>query len=146
MIDTNKEDFYKLAYSYVKNEYDALDIVGEATYKGLQSLHKLKERRFMKTWFYRIIINESIAFTRKNKRLIYDSKLIELHTDGGISNEEVLDLHNAIDELPSKYKTVILLKYMKGLPIKEIAEILDTNENTVKTRLKRGVDKLKVKL
>lgn len=146
MLKENKEDFYKLAYSYVKNEYDALDIISESTYKGLQNLHKLKEKRYMKTWFYRIVINESVSFNRKNKRIIYDSRLLDSHTDGGMGREEQMDLHNAIDDLPSKYKTVIILKYMKGLSIRDIAEIVNIKENTVKTRLNRGVAKLKAKM
>lgn len=71
MIKENKEEFYKLAYSHVKNEHDALDIVSEATYRGLQSLHTLREVDYMKTWFYRILINESNKALRKKRRKLY---------------------------------------------------------------------------
>ncbi|WP_432663690.1 sigma-70 family RNA polymerase sigma factor [Wukongibacter baidiensis] len=144
MVKDNKEDFYRLAYSYVKNEQDALDIVGEATYKGLNSLNKLRERKYMKTWFYRILINESIAVVRKNKTIVYDTEFIETITEDVLDKDEILDLYNSLDKLSHKYKTVIILKYMKQMRINEIAEILNMNSNTVKTRLKRGVDKLKL--
>lgn len=143
MVKENKEDFYKLAYSYVKNEQDALDIVGESTYKALNSLNRLRERKYMKTWFYRILINESIAVIRKNKTVIYDTEFIETITKDVFDKDEILDLYNSLDKLSQKYKNVIILKYIKGMQINEIAEILDMNSNTVKTRLKRGVDRLK---
>ena len=143
MVKDNKEDFYKVAYSYVKNEQQALDIIGEATYKSLNSLSKLRERKYLKTWFYRIIINESIASNRKNKNMVYDTQILENMTADEIDQDEILDLYNAIDELADKYKTVILLKYMKQMKTKEIADILNMNINTVKVRVKRGVDKLK---
>lgn len=143
MVKENKEDFYRLAYSYVKNEQDALDIVGESTYKALNSLAKLREKKYMKTWFYRILINESIAVIRKNKTMIYDTQFIETISENTVDKDEILDLYNSLDKLSEKYKTVIILKYMKEMRINEIAEVLRTNTNTVKTRLKRGVDKLK---
>lgn len=143
MVKENKEDFYKLAYSYVKNEQDALDIVGESTYKALNSLNRLRESKYMKTWFYRILINESITVIRKNKTVIYDTEFIETITKDVFDKDEILDLYNSLDKLSQKYKNVIILKYIKGMQINEIAEILDMNSNTVKTRLKRGVDRLK---
>ncbi|PAB60825.1 sigma-70 family RNA polymerase sigma factor [Anaeromicrobium sediminis] len=143
MVKENKEDFYKVAYSYVKNEQQALDIIGEATYKGLNSLSKIRERKYMKTWFYRIIINESIASNRKNKNIVYDTNILENMTEDEIDKDEILDLYNAIDELSDKYKTVIILKYMKQMKTKEIANMLNMNINTVKVQVKRGVDKLR---
>lgn len=143
MVKENKEDFYRVAYSYVKNEQQALDIVGEAVYKGLNSLSRLRERKYMKTWFYRIIINEGIALNRKNKNIVYGTQILENIAADEVDKDEILDLYNAIDELSDKYKTVIILKYMKQMKTKEIADILNMNINTVKVRVKRGVDKLK---
>jgi len=144
MIKQSKEDFYKLTYSYVKNEQDALDIIGEATYKALNSLDKIREPKYMKTWFYRILINESITVIRKNKTIVCDTQFIETITEDVLDKDEILDLYNALDKLSEKYKTVIILKYIKEMQINQIAEILNMNSNTVKARLKRGVDKLKL--
>ncbi|MCG8500720.1 MAG: sigma-70 family RNA polymerase sigma factor [Firmicutes bacterium] len=143
MAKENQEEFYKLAYSYVKNEQDALDVVGESIYKALNSLGKLRERRYIKTWFYRILINESITVLRKNKAVVLDTPFIETIAESALDKDEIMDLYNSLDKLDEKYKTVVILRYMKGMPIDEIAEVLNMNSNTVKTRLKRGVDKLK---
>lgn len=143
MIKKNKEEFYRLAYSHVKNEHDALDIVSEATYKGLQSLHRLREESYMKTWFYRILINESIAVLRSKKKIVYDTQYIEAIKEGTTSREDIMDLYRAIDRLPEKYKSIIMLKYLRQMQIKQIADIVELNESTVKTRLRRGIKKLK---
>ncbi|WP_331666942.1 sigma factor [Metaclostridioides mangenotii] len=53
-IIENRENFYRVAYSYVRNEQDALDIIQDSIYKALNSVEILKEIKFIKTWFYRI--------------------------------------------------------------------------------------------
>ena len=65
----NRKRFYCIAYSYVKNEQDALDIISEATCKGLIHLKELDEAEHLVTWMTRIIVNTSIDFIRKNSRL-----------------------------------------------------------------------------
>ena len=144
MIKENKEEFYRLAYSYVKNEQDALDVIGEATYKGLKSLGKLKNDSYLKTWFYRIVINEGISVLRKKSKMVYDTDFIEAVVKESENGTEFIDLYKGIDKLPEKYKTVLILKYMKAMKISEIAEVLSTNENTVKSRLKRSMERLKL--
>ncbi|MGL5313024.1 MAG: RNA polymerase sigma factor, partial [Peptostreptococcaceae bacterium] len=56
--------------------------------------------------------------------------------------EEKIDLYNAIDILEEKFKTPIILQYFQDMTIKEIAQILESNENTIKTYIRRGKQKL----
>lgn len=67
-IKDNQEKLYRIAFSYSKNEEAALDIVQEAITKALKNINKLSEESYIKTWFYRILINESLQYIRKNKR------------------------------------------------------------------------------
>lgn len=143
MLKEYKEDFYRLAYSYVKNEQDALDVIGEATYKAFNALDKLKEKQYMKSWFCRILINESNNILRKKKVTLYDTEFIETISQVTMDQDELMDLYRSLDRLPEKYKSIITLKYMNGMQISEIAKVLALNNNTVKTRLRRGVDRLK---
>lgn len=62
------QKLYRLAYSYVHNENDALDIVQESAYKAVKNSHTLKNPQYAGTWIYRIVINESISFLRKQKQ------------------------------------------------------------------------------
>ena len=70
LIENNQERYYKVAFSYVKNREDALDIVHNAIVKALQSFHTLRNPEYAQTWFYRILTNESISFLRKNRKVI----------------------------------------------------------------------------
>ena len=56
--------------------------------------------------------------------------------------EEKIDLYNAIDILDEKFKTPIILQYFHDMTIKEISEILESNENTIKTYIRRGKERL----
>ena len=67
-VTENKEKFYRMAFQYVKNEEQALDIVQDAIIKALTNLHKLKNEEYIKTWFYRILINECLQAIKKNKK------------------------------------------------------------------------------
>lgn len=63
-----------------------------------------------------------------------------------MDNYEDFDLQKALDNLPDKYRTVVVLRYFEDLKIEEIAQILNENTNTVKTRLYKSLEKLRIKL
>ena len=67
-IIENQNKFYRLAFSYAQNQEDALDIVQNAVLKALDHYESLKNYDAIKTWFYRILVNESIYFLKKNKK------------------------------------------------------------------------------
>lgn len=140
-----KEDHYRLAYSYVKNVDDALDIVQESIYKAFSSIDSLKNPQYMKTWFYRILINTSLDFLRKRKKIIIvEEKVITNCNNGKIDTYEDLDLKVALEDLPANYRDIIILRFFEDLKLEEIAEVLNENINTVKTRLYRGLEKLRI--
>lgn len=146
-VHENKEKHYRIAYSYVKNVDDALDIVQEAIFKAIVSLETLKNPDYMKTWFYRILINSALDFLRKQKKIIVvDEEFLSSYDYGSIDTYTDIDLHRALDELPDNYRSIIILRFFEDLKIEEIAEILDENVNTIKTRLYKSLDKLRVKM
>ncbi|MGG3509025.1 RNA polymerase sigma factor [Paenibacillus lautus] len=146
-ITENKEDMYLFAFSYVKNAENALDIVQDSIHKALLSSETLKSEGSMKSWFYRIVMNTSLDFLRKHKRIqLVDDKTLELHTP---SNEDVyhdIDLEKALDELPYAFRTVVILRYFEDMKIEEIAEVLNENISTVKSRLYKALRKLRIQM
>ncbi|QDP39500.1 sigma-70 family RNA polymerase sigma factor [Radiobacillus deserti] len=151
LIQENKSTLYRTAFAYTKNEHDAIDIVQEAVYKAYISLGKLKEPDYFHTWLTRILINCAIDFLRKKKRVIpFDEPLPESVTSNGVLEqkpvEDTMDLLQAVANLNEKYKTVIILKYYRDLPLKQIAEILDCPIGTVKSRLNMALKKLRINL
>ena len=143
-IKDNQEKLYRIAFSYSKNEEAALDIVQEAITKALKNINKLSEESYIKTWFYRILINESLQYIRKNKRILtYELEAIENKVDCNVDFEEGLDVYKYVQDLNEKLKTVIILRFFEDMKISEIAKITKTNESTVKSRLYKGLKELK---
>lgn len=71
-ITQNQQAFYRLAYSYTKNSDAALDVVQDAIVKGIEKLHTLRNPAYMKTWFYRILVNEGLNYLRGKKVVSLD--------------------------------------------------------------------------
>lgn len=152
-IEENQNRFYYLAYSYMKEPNAALDIVQESLYKALKSLDTLKEASYMQTWFYRILVNTSLDELRKNKRtVLQDPTDLSSYQDENTAKApvteqaELMDLYQALDELDPQAKTIIVLRYFEDKKLSDIAEILDENINSIKSKLYRSLDKLKLKL
>ena len=146
-IVENREAHYRLAYSYVRNKENALDIVQDSILKALHSIDRLDEISYLKTWFYRIIVNTSIDFIRKHQRIpVMDDDILGLHLPQLEDEFLNMDLQQAIDQLPPKYKSLIILRFFEDLKIDEIAEVTGDNVNTVKTRLYAALKKLRIKV
>ena len=146
-IISNKEKYYRVAYSYVKNADDALDIMQESIYKAVANIDSLQDINYINTWFYRIIVNTSIDFLRKQKKVIpVDNEVLASFVSETNDEYENFDLQKAMDDLPEKYKSVVVLRYFEDLKIEEIAEILNENTNTIKTRLYKTLKLLRIKM
>ncbi len=143
-VTENKEKFYRIAFQYVKNEDQALDIVQDAIIKALTNLHKLKKEEYIKTWFYRILINECLQAIKKNKKEnTFNIDEYNLSTkDDNIA--EVIDLYTAIDKLNPKLRTVIVLRFFESMSLEEISKITKVNISTTKSRLYKAIKELKI--
>lgn len=139
LIKNNKEYLYKMAFLYVKDEQDALEVIHETVYRGFLNIEKLKKAKFFNTWITRILINVSIDFLKKKgKNEMLDESTPIRKERCEISTEEKLDLYNAIDLLNDNYKTVIIMMYFNDMKIKDISKVMEIPENTVKTYLRRA--------
>ncbi|MEQ2528092.1 sigma-70 family RNA polymerase sigma factor [Bacillaceae bacterium CLA-AA-H227] len=142
----NKDRFYRLAYSYVQNSDDALDIVQDSIHKAITS-KTLKDEKAIKSWFYRIVVNTSLDFLRRKKKVtVVDDSTIQLHMSGHEDHYTDIDLHQSLNDLLPEYRSVVVLRYFEDLKLEEVAEILDLNVNTVKTRLYKALKILRVQM
>lgn len=140
MLIDNYDKYYRLAYSYVKNEQDALDIVQESVYRVIRDLDKLKERKYLSTWIYRIVINTAIDTLRKKKRETVSYEDIEIVHEDQYKEEDPLEILNVLED---KDRALVILKYLEDWKLEEISEALDMNISTVKSRQYRALKKLK---
>lgn len=141
MLIDNYDKYYRLAYSYVKNEQDALDIVQESAYRVIKDLDQLKERNYLSTWIYRIVINNAIDSLRKKKRETVSLLEVELVHEDRYQEEDPLALLSTLED---KDRALVILKYLEDWKLEEISEIMEMNISTVKSRLYRALKKLKV--
>ena len=140
--------YYRLAYSYVHNEVDAEDIVQNGAYKALRNSKTLRNPEYAKTWIYRIMLNEIFNSLRRPQAMSYEYMQEEM----GIEAEPVedaytdIDLQRALDSLPEQDKAIVVMRFFEDKKLEEIADILDENISTIKSRLYRSMKKLRIRL
>lgn len=137
------EAMYRLAYTYVHSEEDALDIVQESVYKAIKHSASVKQESYIKTWLWRIVMNTALDFIRKNRKEIAVDAFFE---NGKEDSYRDFDTIEALKVLTEKEKTVVVLRFFEDQKLSEIAKILNENTNTVKTILYRSLRKLKLEL
>lgn len=145
-IVENQNKIYRLAYSYVRNREDALDVVQNAVCKALENYGGIRNEGAVSTWFYRILVNESLLFIKERKRMtLGETDQEEAHyEEKGFEIQD--DLYDSINRLDGDTQTIIKLRFFEELSLKEIAQIMEMNLNTVKARLYRGLRQLKVNI
>lgn len=143
LIEPQKDKLYKIAYTYVKNQDDALDIIQETMFKAYTGVDKLKNPKYFDTWLTKILINVSISTLNKNNNTTYLNESAVSSYNNLDEYEGKLDLENELNKLDKKYREVIVLRYFKDFTIKEISKILDIPLGTAKTYLYRGLDSLR---
>lgn len=144
-VITNQQKFYRLAFSYVKNEEAALDVVQSSICKLLECYQTIHNLKYLSTYFYRIIVNESLGYIKKNsKEIVCSNENIpeEVYTREFVFEKDDC-LLRALDTLTDEVRTVIVLRFYNEQSLKEIARITNTNLSTVKSRLYTGLKRLK---
>ncbi|CUP03263.1 sigma-70 family RNA polymerase sigma factor [Eubacterium sp. am_0171] len=136
LIELVKQDMYKTARSYLHKQEDIADAIQETIITCYENIGRLKEPKYFKTWLIRILINKCNDILRAGKREYLSNTVPEQEgTCMALQNYEFEELMKQMDD---KYRIVLLLYYSEGFKIREIAQILELEESTVKTRLVRG--------
>lgn len=143
-IIENQNKFYRLAYSYVRNREDALDVVQNAVCSALEHYQTLRSQEAIRTWFYRILVNECLMILRNRKQTFTEDENLEEASYEEQGFERWDDLYDSIDRLEPDTQMIIKLRFFEELPLKEIAQIMEMNLSTVKAKLYRGLKWLKV--
>ena len=144
-IRENQARLYRLAFSFMRNSDDAMDVVQDAVVKAFEKEGTLRDRETMKTWFYRILVNTCIDSLRRRKRLVYTDA--DLERADASQEERVLEsvtLYQALDRLPQEMKLVVTLRFFEDMKLSEIAQVTGAGVNTVKTRLYRALAQLRL--
>ncbi len=140
----NYEKYYRLAYSYVRSEQDALDIVQESAYKAIRDCGKVREERYIGTWIYRIVVNTAMDMLRRQGKEFPAEQ--ERQEDWVQPSYERLELEEILNRLDGRERTIVILRYFQDMKLEEIGEVLGENVNTVKTKLYRALKKMRLEL
>ena len=141
LMDRNKEKLYRVAYSFLKNQQDALEAIQETTYRAYKNIKGLKEPSYFNTWVVRILMNYCINEQKRGQKTI--SLYPAMEAAEGSNPAIKLDIEGALEKLKPQYKQVLFLKYFEDLTIQDIALIMDAPEGTIKTWVHRALDSLK---
>ena len=142
IIMDNMQAMYRIAFSILKNEDEIYDAISNTTVIVFKKISTLRKEDFFKTWLTRILINECYKIYNQNKKIIYlencNSETLEnlSFTDKDRLGE--LDTQNLIKSLGKDLKDTVTLYYLEDFSVKEISEILEIPEGTVKSRLSRA--------
>ncbi|KOY81446.1 RNA polymerase sigma70 factor [Lysinibacillus macroides] len=148
LIEQEQHKLYRMAYVYVQNENDAIEVFQQTIIRAYEGLPQLKEPRYFATWLTRIMINCCKTYMAKKNtiQLVEPQSLADLNSTSPTYIEEELDLWQALCQLEDKYKTVLLLRFYQDYSVKDIAVILQCPEGTVKTHIRRGLQALRQQL
>lgn len=139
-----EEDIYRMAYVYVKNESDALDVVQEVAYRSFKKIDTLRNPEYFKTWLIKIAITCSIDLVRRNNKVVqlkpeYEEFIVSEDEDVPLS----ITIQELLDQLNEDEKSIVILRFYEGYSFKEIAEVLNIPLGTAKSVLYRALGKLR---
>lgn len=140
---------FNTALRIVSDENEAEDVLQDAFVSAFQNLKSYREDASFGAWLKRIVINKALNQVQRIKKdlmLAQDIKdeVNEFEPEKSEPAYTVAQVQNAMNELPSGFRTVLSLYLFEGYDHKEIGEILGITESTSKSQYKRAKDKLKM--
>ena len=137
-------DAIRTVYGITRNHNHTFDIVQETFIKVYRHLEKFDEEKPFKPWFHRILLNESMRYSKKEAKSgipTTDETIDYLVSSRQAKTNETLEI--ALEKLNPDIRTLLVLKYFNAYTEKEIAILLDLPETTVKSRLYKARNELK---
>lgn len=161
LVERHKQKAYRIAFDFARDREEAKDLSQEAFLRAYTHLDNFDGRSAFYTWFYRILVNVCLDYKRRKKRTSTEefNEAVENQMEPSqvsqkppSPDQQVLagqlsrKVGAALEALPPKQRTAFILKNNQGLSIKEIAEMMQTAEGTVKVHLHRAVTALRQSL
>jgi RNA polymerase sigma factor (sigma-70 family) len=145
------DGMYIVAKRFVKDSFEAEDVVQEAFIKAFSKLHQYKAEVTFGSWLKRIVINKCIDSLKSKRQFMLELDEVHLKVVDSSYEDEWLvddaitleDVKKAISNLPEKYKYVVMLFLIEGYDHQEISQILNISEVASRTQLSRGKVKLR---
>ena len=160
LVDKYQQMVLNTCYGFVNDRDDAKDLTQDVFIEFYNSIHSFRGDAKISTWLYRVAVNKSLNFIRKNKRKQLFGNLESMfagknepqssgsyNTDAGMENDErTLALNKALGSLPKNQRIAFTLHKIDGVPYSEIAEIMNVSLSSVESLIHRARTNLKKKL
>jgi len=139
LVERHQRTIFNLALRMIRNSDDAADIAQSVFVKAYENLERFDPQFKFFSWLYRIAVNESLNALEQRKRFEgLDGNDLAAETSDEKDDEAVIEerrIQDGLMMLNVEHRAVIVLKHMQGLSYREIAQVLDLPEKTVKSRL-----------
>lgn len=161
LILNSKNKAYNIAFRYLNNQEDAMDAVQESYIKVFKGLNAFQGNSSFDTWVYRIVVNTCNDFARKNSKnndnysIYYEDgeqiKELSQIVDMDSQPEQVLMktemksyIMDCLERLPNEQKEAVILRDIQNFSYEEIGKMLNCSEGTIKSRIHRGRNTLRL--
>lgn len=147
LVMNRRDEYYRLAYIFMRNKEDAMDVLQDMIVKLFENVHKLKRNEAFHSWAKTILVNICKGKLKKrNKNVLVEGIDILPETgdyDNSAAFDESLDLRQGLGKINKNQREALILKYFLDLDYKTIGEITKTPVGTVKSRVFNGLRSLK---
>lgn len=141
LMEENKQSMLKVAYGFFSNEEDVADVMQQTVLDAYEHIGELKKAAYFKTWLIRILINNCNQLYNSRKRIVMGEKLAEESYVDDYPQENTF--FQLLSLLKKDDRAVFWLYYGEGYTTKEISQILDRNESTIRSRIRRGKEQIR---
>lgn len=135
-VTAMQDNLYRVAASYLCGESDRLDAVSEAIARAWEKRRSLRDEQYFGTWMMRILIRECVNIQRKQKKCVPMDAMPERSCEQ--EDASIMALRTALDSLPQRLRTMVVLYYMEGYGVRETAQIMGTTKGAVCAGLSRA--------
>ena len=140
-VTVMQQSLYRVAASYLRGEADRLDAVCEAVARAWEKRGTLRDERLFATWLTRILIRECVNIQRRQRRTVPVDTLPEQAQED--ESDVVRSLREAMETLPQRQRTMVVLHYMEDYDVREVARIMGTTRGAVCAGLSRARETLR---
>ncbi|OBZ16403.1 RNA polymerase sigma factor [Bacillus sp. FJAT-26390] len=150
LIIADQDAYYRLAYSYMKNEHDAMDAMEDMIVTLYEKLDQLHKGEAFYSWSKTILVNRCKKILRIKERFLPlgdegEPSLAALTDDNPYHyTESDMDMQVLLSHLNERQREAIELRYVHDLPYQTIADMTGAPVGTIKSRISQGIQKLKV--
>ncbi|RXJ02432.1 RNA polymerase sigma factor [Anaerobacillus alkaliphilus] len=144
LIMNQKDDYYRLAYTYMGNEHDSMDAMEDMIVKVYEKIDQLKNDEAFYSWSKTILVNSCKTLLRKGNKIILMEELEHEETVNPYPNsDQQMEINHLLTKINETQAEAIKLKYLLDMDYQTIAQLTNVSIGTVKSRIFQGLKKLK---